>query len=298
MRNLLLFLSRRRGLRRWMETSAIPRPLKSRFIAGKTLDEAVAVCRRLNSSGFLVTLDHLGENVTSPAEARAARDAYLEAIHRVAELHLQATISVKLTQLGLDLSETACRGNLGELVSRKLGVEVDMEEARYVDRTLDIVREMHARYGSVRAVIQAYLYRSEKDVELLCHEQAPVRLCKGAYHENSTVAFPRKRQVDENYLRLLRILLEKGNYPGIATHDPRMVEAAVAIARELHLSPERFEFQMLYGIRRDIQEKLVKAGYRVRLYVPYGDAWYPYFMRRLAERPANLLFLTRNLFRR
>jgi proline dehydrogenase len=301
LRNLLLFLSRRPGLRRWLETSSLARPLTSRFIAGRSLDEGVAVCRRLNADGLLVTLDCLGENVHSPAEAKASRDAYLEAIHTIAKLDLQATISVKLTQLGLDLSEELCREEIGALVSQasavQRGVEVDMESARYVDKTLAIVRDLHARHVAVRAVIQAYLYRSKSDLETLCREGVPVRLCKGAYREPASVAFARKRQVDENYLRLLRILLETGNDPAIATHDPKMLEAAIAIVRERRLPPERFEFQMLYGIRRDLQQRLAKEGFRLRLYVPYGGAWYPYFMRRLAERPANLLFLTRNLFR-
>jgi proline dehydrogenase len=301
-RNVFLFLSRRRGLRRWLETSSIARPLTSRFVAGQTLDEGAAVCRRLNRGGYLVTLDHLGENVSSPAEAKASRDDYLQAIHKIAELDLKATISVKLTQLGLDLSEELCRENVGELAAQAgalgRGVEIDMESSEYVNRTLGIVRDLHARYGSVRAVIQAYLRRSEEDITTLCREQTPVRLCKGAYREGSGAAFPKKKQVDENYVRLANLLLERGKDPAIATHDPRMIEAALAKIRELRLSPERFEFQMLYGIRRDLQQRLVKEGYRLRLYVPYGVAWYPYFMRRLAERPANLLFLTRNLFRR
>jgi len=172
-----------------------------------------------------------------------------------------------------------------------------MESSEYVDRTLAIARDLHARYGRVRAVIQAYLRRSAKDIEVLCGDGVPIRLCKGAYREDRSVVFPRKSEVDENYMRLSRILLERGNYPAIATHDPRMVDAALATVRQLRLTPDRFEFQMLYGIRRDLQERLIKEGFRLRLYVPYGSAWYPYFMRRLAERPANLLFLARNLLR-
>ena len=297
LRNALLFLSRRPALRRWVETSSLARPLTSRFVAGRTLDQGATVCRRLNADGYLVTLDHLGENVGSPAEAAASRDDYLQAIHRIAELNLAATISVKLTQLGLDLSGDLCREHIAGLVSEAKAVEIDMESSEYVDRTLAIVRDLHARYGRVRAVIQAYLRRSVKDIEVLCAEGVPVRLCKGAYHEDSSVAFPRKSEVDENYIRLSRFLLEKGTYPAIATHDPRMLGAALATVRQLRLPPDRFEFQMLYGIRRDLQERLIKEGYRLRLYVPYGSAWYPYFMRRLAERPANLLFLARNLLR-
>ena len=285
-----------------METSSLAERLTSRFVAGQTLDRALTVCRKLNDEGILVTLDHLGENVTSPAEAKASRDAYLEALRRVSQGRLRSTVSIKLTQFGLDLSSDGCRENVEQLVccARQSGtsVEIDMEASEYVDRTLEIVRAMHAKHGSVRAVIQAYLRRSENDIEQLCRERIPVRLCKGAYQESADIAFPRKSEVDENYVRLTRILMERGVNPGIASHDPNMVEAAVKYASELGVVKDGFEFQMLYGIRRDLQRWLVKDGYRLRLYVPYGDAWYPYLMRRLAERPANLLFLARNLLRR
>ena len=284
-----------------METSPVAARLTRRFVAGQTLEQALSVSRRLGAERILTTLDHLGENVTSAAEAQASREAYLEALSRISADGLPATVSIKLSQFGLDLSPAICEANVEPLVAAaaRAGsrVEIDMEASDYVDRTLRLVRAMHSRHGSVRAVIQAYLRRSLADVEALCGERIPVRLCKGAYREPAAIAFPSKRDVDENYLRLARILIRAGAYPAIATHDPRMVHGALDAALELSVHAENFEFQMLYGIRRDLQRMLTSGGYRLRLYVPYGVAWYPYFMRRLAERPANLLFLARNFFR-
>lgn len=284
-----------------METSPSAERLTSRFIAGSTLEHEVAVCQKLNAGGYLATLDHLGESVTSLQEAEQSRDAYLAALDQISKLELQATVSVKLTQLGLDFSEAECRSNIECLVARARAmggrVEVDMESSGYVDRTLALVKDLHARYTSVRAVMQAYLYRTENDVEELCRESIPIRLCKGAYGEGPDVAFPRKKDVDANYVRLMLELLERGKNPAIATHDEKILDRAIAYIQERKIHPDRFEFQMLYGVRRDLQRRLVAAGYRLRLYVPYGNAWYPYFMRRLAERPANLLFLVRNLLK-
>ncbi len=284
-----------------METSPSAERLTSRFVAGATLEREVEVCRKLNESGYLATLDHLGESVTSLEEAGRSREAYLAALDRIAQFGLQATISVKLTQLGLDFSTDACRANVQSLVARAkpLGrlVEVDMESSPYVDRTLALVAELHAAHGSVRAVIQAYLHRSASDIQRLCELSIPVRLCKGAYLEKSDVAFPSKKDVDANYVRLMLELFDRGTYPAIATHDEKILRRAIGYIRERSIAPDRFEFQMLYGVRRDLQRQLVAAGYRLRLYVPYGDAWYPYFMRRLAERPANVLFLARNLLK-
>ena len=301
LRSLLLFLSRQPWLRHWTETSPAADRLTSRFIAGHTLEREIAVCQRLNRDGYLASLDHLGESVTSLQEAQSSRDAYLSALDRIAGLGLQATVSVKLTQLGLDFSPAECENNVDRLVSRaaEIGtaVEIDMESSAYVDRTLAVVERLHTRYGHVRAVIQAYLYRSQKDVENLCRLRIPVRLCKGAYKEPSDVAFPRKPDVDRNYVLLMQTLLRDGVNPAIASHDQRIVDRAMQLVKEQNLGADRFEFQMLYGIRRDLQRRLTGAGYRLRLYVPYGDAWYPYFMRRLAERPANVLFLVRNLMK-
>jgi proline dehydrogenase len=301
LRRTLLYLSEQKHLRHWMETSPLAGRLTSRFVAGRTLDEEIEVCRALNRDGYLATLDRLGESITSLAEAADSRDAYLEALARIESLHLDATVSIKPSQFGLALSEKDCRENVRLLVERACGigtrVEIDMEGSEFVDSTLNLVRDLHERYGSVRAVIQAYLYRSADDVAMLCSLQIPVRLCKGAYREPASIAFPNKSDVDANYLRLTRVLMRQGVDPAIATHDPRMIDGALSCANELQLPPGGFEFQMLYGIRRDLQQALIGQKHRLRLYVPYGIAWYPYFMRRLAERPANLLFLARNLLR-
>lgn len=301
LRTTFLFLSRQRTLRRWFETSNLSKKITSRFVAGLTLDDELRVCRALSSERILSTLDRLGENVNTLDEAAAARDSYLASLERLAELNIGATVSIKLTQFGLDFSTEQCLANVRMLVerARSLGtrIEIDMESSEYVDRTLEIVRRLHADTGAVRAVIQAYLRRTAADIASLCEAGIPVRLCKGAYDEPASVAFETKAEVDRNYVEQTRVLLERGAYPAIASHDPKMIDAALSRAKELGLASDRFEFQMLYGIRRDLQKRLVDEGYRLRLYVPYGDAWYPYFMRRLAERPANVFFLLRNMLR-
>jgi proline dehydrogenase len=300
-RELLLFLSRQARLRRWVETSALARRLSSRFVAGETLAEALAVARQVNSEGISVTLDHLGENVSSLEEAAASRDEYIRAVDQIQALGLNANVSIKLTQFGIDLDEAVCRANVEQLVKvasqHESFVRVDMESSAYTGRTLDLVGDLHARYGTVGAVIQAYLYRSEKDVEWLCAHDIRVRLCKGAYLEPASVAYPRKADVDRSFVRLMKLLLETGLYPAIATHDEAIIKETERFSASHQIPASAFEFQMLYGIRRDIQKRLVSQGYRLRLYIPYGKAWYPYFMRRLAERPANLVFLARNLVR-
>jgi proline dehydrogenase len=298
---MLLFLSQRRGLRHWMETSPAAERLTSRFIAGNTLEQELAVCQNLNRDGYLATLDHLGESVTSLAEAERSCQAYLAALDEIAARNIKATVSVKLTQLGLDFSEDACRANVERLVIRAKSiesvVEIDMESSAYVDRTLALVYRLHESFGCVRAVIQAYLYRSQSDIENLCRQKIPVRLCKGAYKEPSDIAYPEKTDVDKNYVHLMTTLLDHGTYPAVASHDDKIIDRALQHVRERNLASDRFEFQMLYGINRELQKRLVEGGFRLRLYVPYGDAWYPYFMRRLAERPANVVFLVRNLLR-
>jgi len=284
-----------------METSSVAHSLTSRFVAGLHLEDAIRAARNVGGAGTTASLDYLGENVASLDEARASRDAYLTALTRIAETGLDATVSMKVTALGLDLSEGACRKNTEALVQKahQAGsrIECDMEASEYTNRNLAIVRDMHARYGSVRAVIQAYLYRSEADVADLCERRIPVRLCKGAYQEPASVAHPGKAEVDGNYVKLMKKLLDCGEYPALATHDDRMVEEAIQYVRDRKIASERFEFQMLYGIRRRLQRRLVEQGFRLRIYIPYGAAWYPYFMRRLAERPANVVFLANNLFR-
>jgi proline dehydrogenase len=300
-RAFFLYLSQQRGLRRFMEQSSASKKLTSRFVAGVTLDDEMAVCRKLYRDGILSTLDHLGENVRSAEEAEASVASYLDSLNRIAELKLPSTVSIKLTQFGLDFSTGACRDNVARLVdrARDIGtrVEIDMEGSDYTDRTIAMLRELHKRAGCVRAVIQAYLFRSERDIEELSAEGIPVRLCKGAYQEPAGVAIQAKGEVDANYVKLMKALLDRGHYPAIASHDERIVRGAFAYARERAIAPDRFEFQMLYGIRRDLQREVVANGFRLRLYVPYGEAWYPYFMRRLAERPANVWFVARNLIR-
>jgi proline dehydrogenase len=285
-----------------METSGWARRLSARFVAGDNLPDALATCQRINAEGIAVTLDHLGENVTSPEEAAASRDAYLQALAEIDRLKINGNVSLKLTQFGMDLSLTDCTANVEALVRQAaaLGsfVRVDMESSEYTDRTLELVMQLHARYRTTGTVIQAYLYRSRKDVEMLCARGIRVRLCKGAYLEPPTVAFKSKAEVDRNFVELMNLLLETGVYPGIATHDEKIVEQTKRFVESRKIARDSFEFQMLYGIRRDIQKRLVNEGYRLRLYVPYGQAWYPYFMRRLAERPANVFFLARNLLRR
>lgn len=297
LRQLLLSLSRQVWLRNWVERSRAAQLLTRRFVAGRSLDQAFQACRALREERILSTLDYLGENVTTLEEARKCRDAYLSALGGIADYQLGGTVSIKLTQMGLDISEGHCRENVRMLAERALEigamVEIDMESSAYTERTLAVVRDQHAHTGNVRAVIQAYLRRSASDVEALCEQGIPVRLCKGAYHEDADVAFPDKREVDANYSRLMRVLLEKGTSPAIASHDEKLIREAMEIAS----GRRPFEFQMLFGIRRDLQKELVGAGFRLRVYVPYGDAWYPYFMRRMAERPANLWFVVRNLIR-
>lgn len=301
MRQFFLFLSGQKGLRKWMETSPVSQKFTRRFVAGETLDLALGVLENLQRERIWATLDHLGENVTSLEEASASRDSYVEALARIAERKLAATVSLKLTQFGLDFSQDACLENVRGLAAAAKAsgsrVEIDMESSAYTDRTLDIVTRIHEESGCVRAVIQAYLMRSAADIDRLNKLGVPVRLCKGAYDEPAPVAFATKREVDRSYVVLMKTLLDKGTFPALATHDETMVGEAFRYVRERKIAPDRFEFQMLYGIRRDLQKRIVDLGYNLRLYVPYGTAWYPYFMRRLAERPANVLFLARNLFR-
>jgi proline dehydrogenase len=298
-RHLFLKLSENRTLRRWMETSPDARRLTSRFIAGETLGQELDVCAGLERQRIWAALDHLGESVTTQEEAAQSAEAYLRALEAIAGRKLASTVSIKITQFGVDLSESACLDNVVRLVEKAKStgsrVEIDMESSRYTERTLDIAERASAA-GPVRCVIQAYLHRSHADVERLNRLRIPVRLCKGAYDEPVTVAFPTKADVDRHYVQLTKKLLDEGTYPAIATHDPKMLDAATAYARDRGIAFDRFEFQMLYGIRSDLQRKLVDQGYRLRLYVPYGTAWYPYFMRRLAERPANVWFIARSFF--
>ena len=302
LRSTLLHLSEQRWLRHWMENSSASRKLTARFVAGRTLPDGINVLKALAKDKMLGTLDYLGENVSNLEEAAQSRDSYLAALNQIRREDIPATVSLKLTQFGIDLSESACRDNVAALLdsARQIGtrVEIDMESTAYTDRTLALVQEMQKAFpGHVRAVIQAYLFRSEADIKVLSALAIPVRLCKGAYREPPNLAFPAKADVDRNFQHLMRLLFSEGNYPAIASHDESIIQSALRHIQENNIDPARFEFQMLYGIRRDLQRQLVSKGFRLRLYVPYGDAWYPYFMRRLAERPANLLFLAKNAIR-
>ncbi len=301
LRRTILYLSRHKALRNWVETSPSARRLSSRFVAGSRLDDALDVCRRMRTDGIAATLDYLGENVKSLDEAAACRDMCLQTLHAMQAAGLEPNVSIKLTQFGLELSESACAENVAALVkaASAIGgfVRIDMESSQYTDRTLALVTRLHREYRACGTVIQAYLRRSAKDIECLEAERIRVRLCKGAYLETPPIAFALKTQVDQNYLDLARTLLLAGEYPAIATHDDRIIGTLEKFVTDHAISRDRFEFQMLYGIRRDLQRRLVREGYRLRLYVPFGEAWYPYFMRRLAERPANLLFFARHLLR-
>lgn len=276
--------------------------MSRRFVAGETLDEAIAAARKCNELGMLVSLDYLGENVATTTDAQRARDAYLEIFDRIAKEKLSANVSCKLTQLGLDLSPEFCEGLVFTVVERAAGYDnflrVDMEGSAYTQRTVELVKQVRARNAAVGTVIQAYLYRSESDIRDLLGHSCRVRLCKGAYKESADVAFEKKSDVDGNYVRLMQLLLPSGIYHAIATHDPHMIGETIRWAAAKQISKGDFEFQMLYGIRTDLQRRLVSDGYRVRIYIPYGRDWFPYFMRRLAERPANIGFLLRNFLRR
>ncbi len=302
MRSFLLQLSENKRLAPLIMHNAMSRRVARRFVAGETLDDAVEAARNLNSAVRLASLDLLGENVSDEAGARRAAQNYLSIFERIESEKLDANISLKLTQLGLDLSEGLCQKLLEKIVAHATAhgnfVRIDMEGSAYTSRTVEMTKRVRAKYAGVGTVMQAYLYRAEKDVQDLIAAGCRLRLCKGAYQEPPDIAFPKKGDVDANYVKLMKLLLPSGIYHGIATHDPNMIDATMDFARENSIGREQFEFQMLYGIRTDLQEQLVREGYRLRIYIPYGTDWFPYFMRRLAERPANLAFFLRNLFPR
>jgi proline dehydrogenase len=302
LRSTLLKFSESPGFARWVTSNTATRSMARRFVAGETLDEAIAAARKCNDAGMLVSLDSLGENVSTTTDAQRARDAYLEVFDRIERENLYANVSCKLTQLGLDLSAEFCEGLVLSVVERAAAYEnflrVDMEGSVYTQRTVELVKRIRARNPAIGTVIQAYLYRSEGDIQDLLAYGCRIRLCKGAYKESAEVAFERKRDVDANFVRLMQMLLPSGFYHAIATHDPHMIGETIRWAAAKQISKDDFEFQMLYGIRTDLQRRLVKGGYRVRVYIPYGRDWFPYFMRRLAERPANIGFLLRNFFQK
>ena len=304
LRSAFIALSHNRSLRRFAENSRMGAKLNSRFIAGKEVADALRVAEAVNRQGISVTLDSLGESITSESDAHRAADVYHKLLEAISAHHLDANISVKLTQMGLEQSPELAESIASNLAQHAHAtgnfVRIDMEDTSLTQVTLDIVRRVHARAGlrgSVGVVIQAYLYRSQSDVEQLIADGIRVRLCKGAYKEPPELAFPRKADVDANFLKLAKKLLDSATYHALATHDEAIIESMKSYAAKHGIEPGRFEFQMLYGVRRDLQSQLVRDGFKVRVYVPFGREWYPYFMRRLAERPANAFFLARNFFR-
>ncbi len=301
LRASLLTLSRRRWLGRLATRLPLSRQVVGRFIAGQTLDEALDVLEAVHATRLLTTVDVLGEAVTSAELARAAADRYVATLDALRTRGLDANVSLKLSQMGLDVDPSLCRQNVARIFARAAEagafVRVDMEDHAKVDATLALWRDLRPVNPNSGVVIQSMLRRSEGDVDRLIAERARVRLCKGAYQEPPSVAFPERAEVDASYARLMERLLVEGEYPALATHDARLIQAAVGIARRAGIERDRFEFQMLYGVRRDLQQQLIDAGYRVRLYVPYGSEWYPYYMRRLAERPANVAFIAASLMR-
>jgi proline dehydrogenase len=298
----LLFLARQDGIRRFVSTNGAARRVARRFVAGEELDEAMQVARALNRQHIAVSLDHLGENVSDADEAKSSARDYLAILDCIASEEAEANISIKLTALGLDVSEELCREQLRMVLAhaaeRGIFVRVDMEGSDYTQRTLEMVLEAREAFENVGTVMQSMLFRTPGDVEALIASKTRVRLVKGAYLEPPALAYPKKADVDAAYVTLLHALLERGVYPAIATHDERMITEARRFAEERGIARARFEFQMLYGIRRDLQEGLAREGYNVRVYVPYGTQWYPYLTRRMAERPANLVFIAGNALRR
>lgn len=303
LRQAFLTMSNSNDLQNIALHNGAARKFALRFVAGETLSQAVSAIEALNKHGITATFDHLGENISTEAEAKAAADSYIEVLKRIVSSGINSNVSLKLTQMGMDIDEELCFQNVARICEcardLKNFVRIDMESSAYTDRTLDVFRRLwhNSGYRNVGVVLQAYLYRTEKDVQEMNKLGARVRLCKGAYNEPESVAFPKKADVDANYARLTRLLLTEGTYPGIATHDARLIEYTKRFAEKQNVPKSKFEFQMLYGIRRKDQIALAQLGYNMRVYVPYGQEWYPYFMRRLAERPANVVFVVGNLFK-
>ena len=306
LRALFISLSESRTLRGIAERSVIGQRMSGRFVAGTQVEDVLRATRNVNQLGPTVSIDNLGENVTNADEARLSAQLYHQLLDEIATRRLNANISLKLTHMGLDVDEKLARDLVTGLVTKAAGmnppnfVRVDMEGSPYTQRTLDFVHELHripGNHGCVGAVIQSYMRRSESDVEKLLSERIRIRLCKGAYKEPEDIAFQKKSEVDESYVRLMKTLMKSGVYHGLATHDENIIKEAKAFATREKIARDAFEFQMLYGIRRDLQQSLVKDGWGMRVYIPFGTEWYPYLMRRLAERPANALFIAKNLFR-
>ncbi|WP_260704536.1 proline dehydrogenase family protein [Edaphobacter flagellatus] len=304
LRSFFIALSQNRSLRSFSERSTVGRKMSSRFVAGMSVDDALAACERVNREGIAVTLDALGESVTTEAEAQRSAAVYHEMLDAIAARKLNANVSLKLTQMGMDFDPALAEKIVGELVEHAAQadsfVRIDMEGSPYTEATIAMTERLHARpgmQGRVGTVLQAYLFRTAGDADRLLQQGIRIRLCKGAYKEPPEIAFPLKSDVDENYVKLAQRLMTSGVFCGMATHDEAIVERLLAFVRTQGVPKSAFEFQMLYGIRRDLQRRLAKQGFGVRVYVPFGPEWYPYFMRRLAERPANVLFLMKNFLK-
>ncbi len=299
----ILKLSQSQKMRSFVTTNRLGRSMARRFVAGETVEDALKATREMNQGGIHVSLDHLGENTSNPTEARQATEAALEILNAIDHEKLDANISVKLTSVGQDIDHDLCLKNISEVVQKAcdLGdifVRLDMEGSDYTQRTLDMFKELwDSGHHNVGVVLQSYLHRTADDVENAIKNGVRVRLCKGAYLEPATVAFQEKAEVDANYVRCMKRLMSDGKYPGLATHDETIINQTIEYARQEKIGPERFEFQMLYGVRRDLQKKLQAQGYNVRAYIPYGSQWYPYLMRRMAERPANLFFIASQMWK-
>ena len=302
-RSALIYLSRREGLKEFATRFKPFKKLTTRFIAGENIQEAVAAIREVNARGCTASFDHLNESVTSMAETEAEVREYLDVLARIDETGIDSNVSIKLTQFGLEIDPELAHRNARRVVEdaarRKNFVRIDMEGSNVTQATIDVFKRLRAEFGlnDVGIVLQSYLYRTMDDARALLQIPARIRICKGAYNEPPEVAYPDKKDVDDNYVRVTQLLLRSGVYHGIATHDPKMIDATIDFAQKEGIGKEAFEFQMLYGIRRDLQEQLARDGYRMRVYVPYGKHWYPYFMRRLAERPANIWFVLKNLWK-
>ena len=303
LRSALLYLSNQRQVFDFVRHNGLAKQLASRFVAGEEVEPALDAVRALNGKGITASLDLLGESVTNAAEARATGREYVHLLDRIEERGLDANVSVKLTALGLDIGEDLCLNVVHTVLDRarelRTFVRLDMESSAYTERTLQLFYDrLYPEYPeNVGIVLQSYLYRTEQDAVDAARAEARVRICKGAYKEPPTIAFPEKADVDRSYVRAMHTLMRDGHYPAIATHDEAILDEAKRFARAEGIATDRFEFQMLYGVRRDLQEQLVRQGYRLRVYVPFGTSWYPYLMRRLAERPANLMFMTGNVLK-
>jgi proline dehydrogenase len=302
-RSALIYLSRQEWLKEFAARFGVFKRFTTRFIAGENIDEAVAAIRDLNAGGCSASFDHLNESVGSVEETEAEVREYLDVLARIDETGIDSNVSIKLTQFGLELDPELAYRNARRIVEaatrRGNFVRVDMEGSNVTSATIEVFKRLRAEFGlnDVGIVVQSYLYRTVDDVRDLLKIPARIRICKGAYNEPAEVAYPEKKDVDANYVRVMQLLLSSGIYHGIATHDPRMIEATIEFAQREGIGKDAFEFQMLYGIRRDLQEQLAHDGYRMRVYVPYGKRWYPYFMRRLAERPANIWFVLKNMLK-